>query len=273
MKTQVLKKQSADDKDEVHRLTDFVIEEVSLVDRPANMQPFLVVKRADGGDSQIVQNKDGELVVDKSGTDKADKAGDNDEFLRLLQLAKSSIGDAEKSAGSDMKKAGGLVDTAVSNLQKARSYADDRKSAEKAGAKISGRRLEQLSQAIDSLTALKDDLIPKKKDPKDSAETKKATNDDDGVAAGFDPTEVFKRMDKLNASVDKICGVVKDQEQRIRKNADSVSTRDDEAVVSNRIDVDKGQIAEPVEKTHWPMDLNREETLENTPKHISFFGD
>lgn len=39
--------------EQVHRLTDMEVEEVSLVDRPANKRPFLVVKRSEGMGTEL----------------------------------------------------------------------------------------------------------------------------------------------------------------------------------------------------------------------------
>ena len=44
------------------RLTGIVVEEVSIVDKPANQVPYLVVKRADPMD-EIVKDENGELVI------------------------------------------------------------------------------------------------------------------------------------------------------------------------------------------------------------------
>ncbi len=261
MKSRILKKQTDDDKQGVHRLTNIVVEEVSLVDRPANQQPFLILKRSKEP-TEIVLNDDGELVLakDKDGTD---KRVHEDEFFKLLTEAKSSIADAEKS--SDAKKADKLIGKAVDSLQKARSYTTDKGSAEKAGAKISRSRLDQLSRAIDSLLALQKELVAEKS----PAKSEKAN--DGGEVPGF-VTAMMERVDKLTNSVGKIHEVVKDQEQRIRKNADTVSNHSDEAVVSNQVDSEAGSVVTvSVEKTYWPEDLALDE--DDTPAHRSCFDD
>lgn len=51
-------------KNQVHRLEDLVVEEVSVVDKPANQRPFLVVKNKDG---KVMATKGKEIQRDKNG--------------------------------------------------------------------------------------------------------------------------------------------------------------------------------------------------------------
>jgi len=57
--------QKPDDEDDLHRLRDIVVEEVSLVDRAANKRRFLVVKRS--GDMPEDENLGAEVVPDDNG--------------------------------------------------------------------------------------------------------------------------------------------------------------------------------------------------------------
>lgn len=52
--------------DTVHRLEDLLVEEVSIVDRPANKRRFLFVKTEDGMAKLVTQDENGELVTAKS---------------------------------------------------------------------------------------------------------------------------------------------------------------------------------------------------------------
>lgn len=49
--------------DEVHRLEDLLVEEVSIVDRPANKRRFLAIKNEDGMSKQVQVGKDGKLTA------------------------------------------------------------------------------------------------------------------------------------------------------------------------------------------------------------------
>lgn len=51
-------------KQQVHRLEDLLVEEVSIVDRPANKRPFLMVKSEGGHGAEVVPGSGGELVTD-----------------------------------------------------------------------------------------------------------------------------------------------------------------------------------------------------------------
>jgi hypothetical protein len=216
-----------DDDDKVHRLTDIVVEEVSIVDRPANLQPFLVVKRAEPMKGTEIQlNDDGELVTSVTK--------DDDEII-----------DDEKDKD------------------------DDKTSASKSGAKMSRERMEQLSIAIDALSALKESLVPDPGPSAGSAQARKNDDDDGGATKLLD--EIAKRMEPITKAIGKLHEVVNSQERRIRKQADKSSKRD-EIQTSSRADVEKGRRSkEP--SVAWPLDMNREETPGNTPKHRSFFDD
>lgn len=65
--------QPAKSSDGVHRLIDMVVEEVSLVDRAANKQRFLIVKRDDAMDEHT-QNQDGPKTAASNGQDVAPAA-------------------------------------------------------------------------------------------------------------------------------------------------------------------------------------------------------
>jgi len=132
-------KLTKDNGEPTHRLTDIVVEEVSIVDRPANQRPFLVVKRAEpeaGG--TIVMNADGELVV---GEGKVSKS---------IQDRIDELGTGETDAATPTKKA---------------------------GAKMSKERMDQLEQAILSLVALKDSLTPETGPTAGSAHARKTGDD------------------------------------------------------------------------------------------------
>lgn len=57
-------------KKQVHRLEDLLVEEVSIVDRPANKRPFLMVKSAEGGErgAEVVPGEGGALVTETTPT-------------------------------------------------------------------------------------------------------------------------------------------------------------------------------------------------------------
>lgn len=102
----------------VHRLTDLKVEEVSLVDKPANRSPFLIVKRDEETDTmaahaaQIVEKEDGTLVLE--------------------EVDKDAAATAEAAAEAKKKK-----DKAAADKKKAAADADDtttKTAAQKAGA-------------------------------------------------------------------------------------------------------------------------------------------
>lgn len=339
------KPQDTDGK-KVHRLTDIVVEEVSIVDRPANLRPFLVVKSADHlVGSEIQVNDDGELVVSLTKANEPKDGLSNDELRALRDKRSKAFGIEVVEVGSALTFPSGFptmleeygdpanlkfpVDTkarAANARVRFKQFASNYKSEDskrvvhtriveaelkfginpsidpddlldkllsvelrerseqageekdagnektsKAGAKMSRERMEQLATAIDSLSALKDSLVPESLGPSAGSAQAKKDDDDDENGVTKLMVEMANRMDSISTSVGKLHEVVKNQERRIRKSADRSSKRD-VVQASSRIDVDKGRRSvEP--STSWPMDMNQEETPGNTPDHRSFFDD
>ncbi len=85
-------------KTQIHELKDLLVEEVSIVDRPANQRPFLLVKNEDGmadKGQEVTKDKDGNLVT-KPGDKPADPPTptDKDEDLPDLGAIFKAAGDA-----------------------------------------------------------------------------------------------------------------------------------------------------------------------------------
>ena len=81
----------------VHRLTDFVVEEVSLVDRAANKRRFLVVKREGGEMSELRSNGRG-------GFTRVTKADDDEEEKRAAKAAADAEEEEKRKAAEKAKK-------------------------------------------------------------------------------------------------------------------------------------------------------------------------
>ena len=85
---------TADAKDDVHRLRDIVVEEVSLVDRAANKRRFLVVKRSgempDGEDHELDETVDAGGEPESAGDDVA-KASTPPPPVIVLSPSRASI--------------------------------------------------------------------------------------------------------------------------------------------------------------------------------------
>ena len=110
----------ADDDEGVHRLRDIVVEEVSLVDRPANKRRFLVVKRRNGmaaDETAPETTSDGLKVTDVT---KAARKPKNEEAEKARRRAKPADGDGDEPA------------------EKARKPGEDEEETEKARGKKPG---------------------------------------------------------------------------------------------------------------------------------------
>jgi hypothetical protein len=84
-----------DEDEKIHRLTEMEVREVSLVDRPANKQKFLVIKRDSSVSTEIKTNDDGELTTKGqggAGKKKSDKSLElSDETLAKLDRANEKL--------------------------------------------------------------------------------------------------------------------------------------------------------------------------------------
>lgn len=132
----------------VFRLTDLEVAEVSVVDRPANQRPFLVVKRSQTS-KELVANADGELVIrdaNATGDKQDDKISSKDEN------SVTKVG--TKMSKDNFKKLSSAIDI-LQGLQGALKPAlkdAEKKSADGGGGKENAgieRRLDSLTRKID----------------------------------------------------------------------------------------------------------------------------
>lgn len=303
-----------EDEDQVHELRDLEVQEVSLVDRPANKRKFLIVKNAEA-DSMAKgaeMKKDGQgsleegdklsddgntAAGDASGSadnDAGDDAGDGDEFeevelsdltidedvakamgsalaraaKRLAALA-AAVQNAEKEkgakaspalmrqvsaiartlsgfGGSDDKDKSGDKDKAKKDepLDLDAVAADIEDEVEKAGRKMSRRRLAQLRAARDTIDKILGEVDDDAKD-----EAKKSA---DLVATVADLAKKVELLTK--ASTDQQT-IIKSQSEALRKAKSTRTTR-------KSGEVDDDDSSEPVKKQSWPTNFNSEETPE-----------
>lgn len=136
MKTNVLAK---DDKREVFRLTDMVVREVSIVDRPANLRPFLIMKNEGGQGAELEPDGMGgfRLKAVPSETEKP------------VEAAPVEPPPVEKQAPPALEIDDATVSAALAPL--------DMSVVEKVGRKLAAKREQSIRQAIELLLAVLDD--------------------------------------------------------------------------------------------------------------------
>lgn len=113
-----------DEEEATHRLSDILVEEVSLVNRAANKRRFLIVKRAEGGNTMSTEN------APKGGS--PPEGDDKSVSVLLTQEAKNSVAtsiadvlehmaglaDAVKGVDEDNEKGGKVLPTEISGQLK-----------------------------------------------------------------------------------------------------------------------------------------------------------
>lgn len=211
-------KREQEDRGELFRLTEIVTEEVSLVDRPANLQPFLIVKRDESSASSadaIVVKPDG-TMVSAEPTDKSD--------------------DEPKPDGAESDNDSSKTGT------------------EKAGRKMSAARYKDLERAVEILLALKDSLATKEKEARDDSKTGRKKGDGDERSATLDKATAAK-IDNIVGTVDKLAKSVESHERRLRQGVKKGKRQ--AGVRSNAMPIEKSQSGDE-DVTTWPMDMNRE---------------
>lgn len=108
MNTDVLK---AEDKSEVYRLTDMVVREVSIVDRPANLRPFLIMKSEGGEGPELEPDGKGGFRMKAAPPMEADKpasdaAPDPVPAVKSLEIDDAVVNAALTSLSSEVEKVG-----------------------------------------------------------------------------------------------------------------------------------------------------------------------
>lgn len=224
------------EEEDIHRLDDLKVEEVSIVDRPANLRPFLVVKR-DGG-SLVVRDRDGNLVTEKSEEGKSDNGVGvldslSDEAKRFFEQ-----GPAEKQEQDEKKK-----------KPNKSSYEDDKE-----------RRRKSVDAALDTLRRIGGALQSDDRSTPDVSSQRAEAN-----------AEIEKKLDGLSSELSDLRSqvasqskLIESQKSIIEKQGEKLSqfkkSRHDDgrevaAPSALRAEVRKQGPQEPDEVV-WPSDMN-----------------
>ena len=161
---------------------------------------------------------------------------------------------------------------------------DARRDVGKAGARLSGKRRDQLKNAIELLQKLLEEVLPSKAAPRGAAPGDRSTELADRANAGADVqpgqdatqsaqeilsdvpglADVLKSLTSLSEVAGELKSKVQGQDEeiaRLRKSTGLPASREVDAVK-------RPQPAKPVS---WPLDMNRPLTREKVAKEVSFF--
>ena len=237
--------------DGVHRLVDMVVEEVSLVDRAANLRRFLIVKRDDSMD-------------DTDDTTKADVPADSPLGMALAAL--ESLTDIVELLGSDVDDADPRIAALAEQL---RSTGEQLLSQAGLSEEEDGDETEKSCSVVDNLVATKAAVArlrrgkkpaPKDKEDAPEDEAKDDTKDD---TKKVDLAPITEGLAKLNEAFKALSESVTAQAQRLGR-------------VEKQFGLpNSAPPPEPVTKSQpeevgWPMDLNKPMDRENVDKAVSF---
>lgn len=255
----------------VNRLSNIVVEEVSIVDKPANQRVFLVVKseKGDGGTTppppeppDAATRPTGMAPLKISATEKA-------KYTTALAAIAAKVSEVAKALEGAEVVEGVATPEAVT-----KAFADIGAllgvEVGKAGRKISAPRLEAMRQAHTLLGQVIAEADPPELEAPAEPAAKSAVAPVAPPAAPppaapvADPavTAAIKEMTETMGVLVKAVGVQK-------KRIDELSSSDGG---SRQVPVDKSETAaDGEEDLSWPLDMNRPFKRESTPVEKSFF--
>jgi len=166
----------------------------------------------------------------------------------------------------------------------AKDEGDDKTDVAKAGAKLAGKRRDQLKTAIEVLQKLLEDVMPEKSAPRGAPPGDRSTDPNRAnVGAGVQPdqdaarsaqevlsdvpglADVLKSLSSLGEVMKELRSKVQDQDEeiaRLKKSTGLPASREVDAVRKTKPTDDS---------VSWPLDMNRPLSREQVAKEVSFF--
>lgn len=234
-----------DPTDSVHRLVDMVVEEVSLVDRAANLRRFLIVKRDDSMD-------------DTEDTTKADVPADSPLGVALAAL--ESLTDIVELLGSDIDDADPRIAALAEQL---RTTGEQLLSQAGLSEDEEGDETEKARSVADNLVATKAAVARLRRGKKPAPKEDPPEDEEKNDAKKVDLAPITDGLAKLNEAFKALSESVTAQAQRLGR-------------VEKQFGLpNSAPPPEPVTKSQpeevgWPMDLNKPMDRENVDKAVSF---
>lgn len=229
----------------VHRLVDMVVEEVSLVDRAANLRRFLIVKRDDSMD-------------DTEDTTKADVPADSPLGMALAAL--ESLTDIVELLGSDIDDADPRIAALAEQL---RTTGEQLLSQAGLSEEEDGDETEKARSIADNLVATKAAVARlrrgKKPAPKEDAPADKEKDDTKKV----DLAPITDGLAKLTDSFKALSDSVSAQAQRLGRVEKQFG-------LPNSIPTQPPAPKPTEHDVAWPLDLNNPLDRDSVEKSLSF---
>ena len=254
---------------DVHRLLDIVVEEVSLVDRAANKQRFLIVKRSDDMNDTTENSSDATTAKDTEigNTDAATDPSGSDTTQENEQCNSESA----ESAGEDRSTLQQVAVSALTHLTEAVELLGNSEDESTRGRVVelaSELRgvAERLAGNPETAGGSEETTEGGDKDIKSLIESVKAalgrvstliSSKDDKT------TESNDRLPELIGELKSLTAAVKEQQQRLTKLEKRFG-------MPSSVPVGEGQGQSEPDEVGWPMDMNRSCDRESVDKAVSF---
>lgn len=264
---------AAEQPPKVHKLTDLVVEEVSIVDRPANGRQFLIVKSATASEpaAMKISPEEKAKLVRKMAAVNAALAAMNTALDGAEESAGAAVPDALTKTLADIGKLLGSDSsspTAPATPPVEPPKTDDA-DVKKAGRKISAANQKKLEAAMTALTELFADVGATKDDAETALEIAATAKSEPAAPPVAPPADAATELalKQLTETVSSLTKAVRTQKSLLDavRNATPGSRQPN----IERADEETGGKDEP--EFCWSMDMNAPHTKQNTPVEKSFF--
>lgn len=292
VRARIAKSDTAETAPKTHRLTDIVVEEVSIVDRPANQRKFLVVKHADGAadteEPKTTSPAEGERKVTPMKIAPQEKSKLAETLKSVVDAAAEISKQLEAAEAADGAALPEELSTAVAALAKLlpagagkEIVTPEAPAAEgdvaKAGRKISQGRLEALIQTRALLDQVISEVKPGETAAAADADESETTTEKSAPAAA--PAAVAAPVTDASAEVlkelrDQLAALTETVEVLVKAGGIQKKRIDELAAASGgsrQVQTEKSEGENEPEEVSWPMDMNNPIKKSTTPVEKSFF--
>ncbi len=256
----------------VTRLLDIVVEEVSLVDRAANKQRFLIEKRSndmdentsnseelganDGEESSPTDNASGDIIpeTDTAVVDDAIVVAAVGALERLTDAVETLTGITGNDARSKLGDIAGELQTLAERLAETAGH-EDGSTSDAAGTEESASGDDELGTAIESVHA----TLAQIGAIVEQIKTPKAQKPESPTV----PDSLPKDLTTLTGAVKKLTNAMKTQGQRLGRLEKRFG-------LPNSTQNREQPTGKDNDEVGWPLDLNRPFDRENVDKSMSF---
>ena len=244
----------------LRRLRDIVVRELSLVDRPANQEPFLVMKRSEpvGETTESAESTETESAPEGSSPEQTSTAQAPNPTLTVAVQALESLTQAVESLDSDeglgemeseLRETLGAL---MSHLGVAAPAVPTAPAETPASDEGKSKIVAELRRAIDELKAATENAPapePAKAEP-------------DGV-------ERDKRVDQVRDALASLESTVREFGETVNKQGERIARVEKQFGLPNSQAPD-GNPKPPPSGGSWPFDLNAPRDRDNVEKSVSF---